>query len=85
MSSICSQKFLCAESLSHNYTHPEPLHKDVAKHILPIYQDLTKKKLLERCIGGHTQNPNDSLTLRFGDLHRSIYTVAEKLLKLHHS
>lgn len=43
-----------------NYRHPEGLHKDVAKHILPIYHELSKNELLERCLGGHTQNSNES-------------------------
>jgi len=32
----------------------------VQKHIVPIYEDLTKIDLLERCWGGHTQNANES-------------------------
>ncbi|XP_071577515.1 uncharacterized protein [Temnothorax nylanderi] len=42
------------------YQHPEPLHKDVQKHILPIYEDLSRDDLLERCVGGFTQNANES-------------------------
>lgn len=53
-------KFQHARSLRHKYTHPQPLHPDVAKHILPIYEDLSKKELLERCLGGCTQNANES-------------------------
>ena len=37
-----------------------PLQPDVQKHILPIYEDLSKYDLLERCLGGHTQNANGS-------------------------
>jgi uncharacterized membrane protein YdbT with pleckstrin-like domain len=32
----------------------------VQKHILPIYEDLSRLDLLERCLGGHTQNANES-------------------------
>jgi len=53
-------KYRRAEKLGLEYTHPEPLHPDVAKHILPIYEDLSRKELLERCLGGHTQNANES-------------------------
>lgn len=42
------------------FEHPPPLHKDVQKHILPIYEDLSRDDLLERCIGGFTQNANES-------------------------
>jgi len=53
-------KFRRAESLGVPYTHPEPLHPVVAESILPIYKDLSRKDLLERCLGGFTQNANES-------------------------
>ncbi|KOC58640.1 hypothetical protein WH47_02077 [Habropoda laboriosa] len=40
--------------------HPTPLHPDVQKEILPIYEDLSRNELLERCLGGYTQNANES-------------------------
>jgi len=40
--------------------HPAPLHPDLQKHLYPIYEDLSKEDLLERCLGGHTQNANES-------------------------
>ncbi|GFU41174.1 uncharacterized protein TNCV_3899831 [Trichonephila clavipes] len=40
--------------------HPTPLHPDVQKEILPIYKDLSKYNLLDICLGGHTQNSNES-------------------------
>ncbi len=30
------------------------------KHIRPIYEDLSRDDLLERCLDGHTQNANES-------------------------
>lgn len=42
----------------HNY---EPLPADVLVAIKPIYEDLSKDALLERCVGGFTQNNNESL------------------------
>ncbi|XP_053995806.1 uncharacterized protein LOC128885665 [Hylaeus anthracinus] len=42
------------------FNHPPPLHPDVAKHIRPIYEELSKEDLLIRCLGGHTQNSNES-------------------------
>lgn len=38
-----------------------PLSPDVLKHVMPIYQRLAADNLLSRCLGGHTQNPNESL------------------------
>ncbi|XP_025995458.2 uncharacterized protein LOC105204411 [Solenopsis invicta] len=46
------------ENFQHNYT---PLPEDVIQAIKPIYEDLSKDKLLERCLGGFTQNANESL------------------------
>lgn len=46
------------ENFKHDYS---PLPQDVIDAIEPIYKDLTDEKLLERCIGGYTQNANESL------------------------
>ncbi|KYQ47031.1 hypothetical protein ALC60_13943 [Trachymyrmex zeteki] len=44
-----------------NFKHDAPLiNSDIEKHIRPIYEDLSNKELLTRCLGGHTQNPNES-------------------------
>lgn len=53
-------KYNRAQISKKNYTHLGPLHEEVAKNILPIYEDLTKEDLLKRCLGGHTQNSNES-------------------------
>lgn len=42
------------------YEHPPPLDKKVQDFLLPIYKDLSKEDLLIRCLGGHTQNANES-------------------------
>ncbi|XP_063986122.1 uncharacterized protein LOC135167084 isoform X2 [Diachasmimorpha longicaudata] len=44
-------------SFKHNYT---PLPDDVLTAMKPIYEDLSKDELLERCVGGFTQNNNES-------------------------
>ncbi|CAK9819101.1 hypothetical protein ANTQUA_LOCUS10048 [Anthophora quadrimaculata] len=49
-----------AQALGQEFDHPPPLHKDIQKHIRPIYEDLSRDDLLERCLGGHTQNANES-------------------------
>ena len=46
------------KSFKHSYT---PLPSEVLNTIKPIYEDLSKYELLERCIGGFTQNNNESL------------------------
>ncbi|KYQ49219.1 hypothetical protein ALC60_11725 [Trachymyrmex zeteki] len=53
-------KWRVAQALGQEFDHPDPLHEDVQKHIRPIYEDLSRDDLLERCLGGHTQNANES-------------------------
>ena len=45
-------------TFKHSYS---ALPTDVLEGIKPIYEDLSKDALLERCIGGFTQNNNESL------------------------
>ncbi|XP_011860573.1 PREDICTED: uncharacterized protein LOC105557821 [Vollenhovia emeryi] len=40
--------------------HSASLHPDVQKHNFPIFEHLSKEDLLQRCLGGHTQNANES-------------------------
>ena len=42
------------------YKHRPALAQDAQKLLKPIYEDLTKAELLERCLGGHTQSNNES-------------------------
>ncbi|XP_025152724.1 uncharacterized protein LOC109504083 isoform X2 [Harpegnathos saltator] len=53
-------KWRKAEAASKDFNHPPPLHPEVVKHLLPIYKDFSKEQLLTRCLGGHTQNSNES-------------------------
>lgn len=41
--------------------HDPPLNAEVAEKIWPIYEELSRDDLLERCLGGYTQNANESL------------------------
>lgn len=45
------------KTFKHSY---QSLPFDVLQAIKPIYEDLSKKELLERCVGGFTQNNNES-------------------------
>ena len=53
-------KWQVAQASQQKFDHPPPLHIDVQKHVLPIYEDLSCDDLLERCLGGYTQNANES-------------------------
>jgi len=46
------------EDFIHSY---EPFPDEVITAIEPIYEDLSKDELLQRCLGGFTQNNNESL------------------------
>ena len=41
------------------YKHRPALAEHAQKLLKPIYEDLTNTELLERCLGGHTQNKNE--------------------------
>lgn len=59
--SWCSwQRSKSAGTLS-DYKHKEPLCKEVLEKIKPIYEELSKPELLEKCLGAETQNSNESL------------------------
>lgn len=42
------------------YKHQPPLSEEAQEILEPIFQDLTQDELLERCLGGLTQNNNES-------------------------
>jgi hypothetical protein len=42
------------------FDHEPALHEDVQQALKPIFKDLSSRELLERCLGGETQNNNDS-------------------------
>lgn len=60
VNSWCAYRNAEAQNNLQAFTHPPPLHPDVQKAILPIYKDLCRDDLLERCLGGYTQNANES-------------------------
>ncbi|KYM98820.1 hypothetical protein ALC62_10450 [Cyphomyrmex costatus] len=47
---------VCAAS----FKHPPPLYPNVEKHLQPIFDDLSNDNLLEKCLGGYTQNANEN-------------------------
>ncbi|GFU36612.1 uncharacterized protein TNCV_802701 [Trichonephila clavipes] len=44
-----------------NYKHKPSVAKDVRDEIKPVFADLSHPALLKKCLGGKTQNPNESL------------------------
>ncbi|XP_074100551.1 uncharacterized protein LOC141528402 [Cotesia typhae] len=53
------QKAVATNTLDSLVEKP-PLPADIAEALIPIYEDLSNPELLERCVGGFTQNNNES-------------------------
>lgn len=53
------------------YRHPPAWPEALSRALIPIYEDLSAENLLERCLGAHTQNNNESL-------HSTIWRLAPK-------
>lgn len=60
LDSWCTYQVAKATNSLEKYIHKPPLHADVLTAITPIYEELSKNDLLERCLGGFTQNQNES-------------------------
>lgn len=58
--SWCTWQQVKAKGKLDEYHHKPPLNNDVRKAIEPIYTELSNDTLLERCVGGFTQNNNES-------------------------
>lgn len=52
-------KFERAKVTKESYTHKNSLPEAVMNEIKPIFQDLSKEELLEKCLHGQTQNVNE--------------------------
>ncbi|KYN14574.1 hypothetical protein ALC57_13208, partial [Trachymyrmex cornetzi] len=57
--SWCSWQEACAENNLNSYKHKPALPIEVFNAIKPIYEDLSRDDLLERCLGGYNQNNNE--------------------------
>ena len=60
LESWCKWRVTEATKTTENFVHLPPLHPDVQKHVLPIYESLSDDTLLERCLESFTQNLNES-------------------------
>ena len=57
-SDLSFAKYLKAKATNtlNKYKHRPAVAEDAKKLLKPIYEDLTKTELLERCLGDHPQN-----------------------------
>lgn len=60
VNSWCTWQRAKAEGKLDEHEHNKPLSNEVYEAIKPIYEDLSKDDLLKRCLGGYTQNSNES-------------------------
>lgn len=65
--SWCSWQQAKADGSLTEYKHKDNLHPDVVNAIKPIYEEMTKSNLLERCLG-FNQNNNESLNALIWEL-----------------
>lgn len=59
--SWCKYNVAKAEGKLDEFTHKPALPPEVQKAIKPVYEDLCRDELLQRCLGGYHQNSNESL------------------------
>jgi len=69
--SWCTWQQATAANTLHIYNHKPPMSTEIFNAIQKIYQDLTTEDLLSRCLGGYTQNSNES----FNSI---VWTIAPK-------
>ncbi|XP_037906116.1 uncharacterized protein LOC119648436 [Hermetia illucens] len=69
-------------SLSSSKHDHDPLPSDISSAIKPIYEELSKEELLERSVGGFTQNNNESLNQLIWKITPKILPAGSKILDI---
>lgn len=80
--SWCAWQRAKAEKKLKYFKHDKILHEDVVKAIKPIYEDLSKEELLEKCLSGYTQNNNESLNNLFWKIAPKISNCGSKIVDI---
>ena len=58
------------------------LGQEMKEHLLPIYENLSREDLLERCLGDHTQNANESFNSTIWRLTPKHLHSGQKIIEL---
>lgn len=66
--SWCSYKRAVHEGTAADYTHKNNIAPAIMNVIKPVFKNLVATDLLKRCVGGHTQNNNESLNSKIWKL-----------------
>lgn len=64
------------------FHHNPPLPEEVFVAIKPIYEELSRDELLNRCLGGYTQNSNESFNATVWNLAPKSYSSGKKVLNI---
>ncbi|XP_018358960.1 PREDICTED: uncharacterized protein LOC108758473 [Trachymyrmex cornetzi] len=64
------------------FRHKSPLSEEVYEAIKPIYEDLSRDELLNRCLGGYTQNSNESFNATVWNLAPKSYSSGKTVLNV---
>ncbi|XP_012150434.1 uncharacterized protein LOC105663769 [Megachile rotundata] len=80
--SRCSyQKAIATNTLS-CYKHKPPMPDVVFKAVQPIYEELSKDEVLNRCLGGYTQNKNESFNANVWAIAPKTQAIGKKTLQI---
>lgn len=80
--SWCSWQKAKAQRRRRLYKHKEALPEVVQKAIKPVYDALSSDDLLKRCLGGYTQNSNESLNAKVWKIAPKVSPGSLKLVKI---
>lgn len=78
----CSWKKANAENALDAYHHNQPMSEEVYQAIKPIYMELSRDELLERCLGAYTQNNNESFNATVWSLAPKAYSSGKTVLDI---
>lgn len=80
--SWCKYRRAEATGILDFYKHPKSLPMPVMEAIKPVFEALTSTELLKRCIGGKTQNANESLHSVIWRFCPKIVFVSKRILQI---
>ncbi|XP_018577081.1 uncharacterized protein LOC108915512 [Anoplophora glabripennis] len=80
--SWCEWKEAKAVGSLDTFHHKPSLLKDVYAAIKPIYEELSRDELLNRCLGGYTQNSNENFNATVWNLAPKSYSSGKTVLDI---
>ena len=65
-----------------DYHHKALISEEVFEAIKPVHDDLSRNELLNRCLGGFTQNSNETFNAAVWNLAPKVYSSVKKVLNI---